>query len=262
VPALAKAAAAAEAEGHPTRAVLLCHPNNPIGRGYTAKQLQEMLEWCIEKGVHLISDEVYANSIFGAGAQFTSLATLAERHMAAHPEAADRVKAFAHVVFGVSKDYCASGFRVGAVWTQNEALVKAAALAGYFGGVSNIVQHQMSDMFEDTDWLLGFISENSKRLGAAYAAIAGALKAAGIPFHEADSTMMIWVDLRRYLEAPTWEAEQRLWHRLADEQRVILTPGECCHGAEPGFFRCCYAWMDDIEAMRVTVQRIQKCIAQ
>ena len=38
--------------------------------------------------------------------------------------------------------------------------------------------------------------------------------------------------------------------------------GECCHGAEPGFFRCCYAWMDDIEAMRVTVQRIQKCLAQ
>ena len=37
--------------------------------------------------------------------------------------------------------------------------------------------------------------------------------------------MMIWVDLRQYLEAPTWEAEQKLWHRLADEQRVILTPG-------------------------------------
>ena len=50
---------------------------------------------------------------------------------------------------------------------------RAAALAGYFSGVSNIVQHQMSDMFEDTDWLLGFIEENSKRLGAAYDAIAG-----------------------------------------------------------------------------------------
>lgn len=50
---------------------------------------------------------------------------------------------------------------------------RAAALAGYFSGVSNIVQHQMSDMFEDTEWLLGFIEENSKRLGAAYDAIAG-----------------------------------------------------------------------------------------
>lgn len=34
------------------------------------------------------------------------------------------LQAFAHVVFGVSKDYCASGFRVGAVWTQNEAYIK------------------------------------------------------------------------------------------------------------------------------------------
>ena len=47
--------------------------------------------------------------------------------------------------------------------------------------------------------------------------------------------MMIWVDLRQFLEAPTWEAEQKLWHRLADEQRVILTPGgQACvlHGTE------------------------------
>lgn len=33
VPALAEAAAAAAAAGHPTRAVLLCHPNNPIVSG-------------------------------------------------------------------------------------------------------------------------------------------------------------------------------------------------------------------------------------
>lgn len=30
IPALAEAAAAAKAEGHPPRAVLLCHPNNPV----------------------------------------------------------------------------------------------------------------------------------------------------------------------------------------------------------------------------------------
>ena len=63
--------------------------------------------------------------------------------------------------------------RTAALLTAAMLCCRAAALAGYFGGVSNIVQHQMSDMFEDTDWLLGFISENSKRLGAAYEAIAG-----------------------------------------------------------------------------------------
>ena len=29
-----------------------------------------------------------------------------------------------HVVFGVSKDFCASGFRVGAVYTQNAEFIK------------------------------------------------------------------------------------------------------------------------------------------
>ena len=55
----------------------------------------------------------------------------------------------------------------------------------------------------------------------------GALKEAGIPFVPADSTMMMWLDLRKFLTEPTWEGERALWHRLADEQHVILTPGKC-----------------------------------
>lgn len=43
----------------------------------------------------------------------------------------------------------------------------------------------------------------------------------------ADSTMMMWLDLRKFLTEPTWEGERALWHRLADEQHVILTPGNC-----------------------------------
>ena len=54
-------------------------------------------------------------------------------------------------------------------------------MAGYFSGVSNIVQHQLSDLFEDTDWLLDFVGENSKRLGAAYDAIAGTCSVCSVP---------------------------------------------------------------------------------
>jgi hypothetical protein len=47
VPALAKAAAAAEAEGHPTRAVLLCHPNNPIVSRPVGSQ-KDKLSFCMQ----------------------------------------------------------------------------------------------------------------------------------------------------------------------------------------------------------------------
>lgn len=32
------------------------------GRSYTAQQLQEMLEWCLDNSIHLISDEVTSSS--------------------------------------------------------------------------------------------------------------------------------------------------------------------------------------------------------
>jgi bifunctional pyridoxal-dependent enzyme with beta-cystathionase and maltose regulon repressor activities len=40
-----------------------------------------------------------------------------------------------------------------------------------------------------------------------------------------------------------WEAEQRLTDALFTRARILFTPGEACHAAEPGFYRCCFAWM-------------------
>lgn len=48
---------------------------------------------------------------------------------------------------------------------------------------------------------------------------------------------------RRWLAAPTWEAERELWTRICGECRVIFTPGESCHAIEPGFFRVCFGWV-------------------
>ena len=45
----------------------------------------------------------------------------------------------------------------------------------------------------------------------------------------------------RSLDAPTRDAEQRLWRRMLDEANVNLTPGSACRVIEPGFFRLCFA---------------------
>lgn len=63
--------------------------------------------------------------------------------------------------------------------------------------------------------------------------VAGALTKEDIPFVPAVGTMMLWMDLRKGLRGGnTWEAEQALWKRLADNRHVILTPGHlpdiCC----------------------------------
>jgi hypothetical protein len=60
---------------------------------------------------------------------------------------------------------------------------------------------------------------------------------------------------RHLLDEPTFEGEWRLWNKLVDEHRVILTPGNTCHATQPGYFRMCYAWVP-AEALPAAVARI------
>ena len=56
--------------------------------------------------------------------------------------------------------------------------------------------------------------------------------------------MFVWIDLRAWLAAPGgWEAEAALWSQVCDDCHVILTPGQSCYAAKPGFFRLCFAWV-------------------
>jgi hypothetical protein len=49
--------------------------------------------------------------------------------------------------------------------------------------------------------------------------------------------------LCRRVAAAGWEAERRLTDALFTRARILFTPGEACHASEPGFYRCCFAWM-------------------
>ena len=57
----------------------------------------------------------------------------------------------------------------------------------------------------------------------------------------ADAGFFVVCDLRRFLTAPTFEAEHALWRRILDDANVNITPGAACRIVEPGFFRLCYA---------------------
>lgn len=80
---------------------------------------------------------------------------------------------YVHVMFGLSKDWCASGLRVGCLWTLNAPVQSAIQNLSYFCGVSGIVQHMLADMLEDAAFVKKYVKENLRRLGAAYATLAG-----------------------------------------------------------------------------------------
>ena len=137
---------AAAAEGCTVRALLLTNPSNPLGVVYPPADMAALITWAISAGLHVIVDEVYASSVFAAdpAVEFVSaiavestLPGLMEDAMAV--SVADQL----HVVYGLSKDFCVSGYRVGVLRTRNKGVLQAMDNIGYFcavpgrGGVEN-----------------------------------------------------------------------------------------------------------------------------
>ena len=96
------------------RAVLLCNPNNPLSRCYPRETLLELIEFCQERGLHLICDEVSALISLNGGDKkapsFVSALSLTEPFV---PEGAVKVDpSRVHVVWSASKLFGMSGFKV------------------------------------------------------------------------------------------------------------------------------------------------------
>lgn len=86
-----------------TKAIMLNSPSNPTGAVYRREHLEAIAEVAVEKGIAVISDEIYEPFIYG-GAKHISIAQLG-------PE----IKALTLVVNGVSKSHAMTGWRIGFV---------------------------------------------------------------------------------------------------------------------------------------------------
>jgi len=96
------------------KAVLVCNPNNPLSRCYPRSTLLELMEFCQERGLHLICDEVSAliklNGTDDKAPDFVSALSLTEPFV---PEGAVKVDpSRVHVIWSASKLFGMSGFKV------------------------------------------------------------------------------------------------------------------------------------------------------
>lgn len=94
----------------PIKALVLSNPHNPIGRFYTREILEQCFKFCQQYQLHLISDEVFALSVFECQdlpnpPPFVSALSLDPALLGCNKEKI-------HVVWSMSKDLAASGIRV------------------------------------------------------------------------------------------------------------------------------------------------------
>ncbi|MBW3558025.1 MAG: pyridoxal phosphate-dependent aminotransferase [Actinobacteria bacterium] len=217
-----------------TKVLMFVSPSNPTGTVYTRDEIAAIGRWAVERGVWVITDEIYEHLVYGSAANHSMPVVV--------PELADTCL----VVNGVAKTYAMTGWRVG--WMLGPAdAVKAAA---------NLQSHATSN-----------VANVSQR--AALAALAGGLGAVHVmreAFDRRRRTMLGMLEqipgvtcvepqgafycfpslvgcLGRDLQGRVAATTLELAALILEEAKVALVPGEA-FGA-PGYARLSYALGDD-----------------
>ncbi|OEL19241.1 1-aminocyclopropane-1-carboxylate synthase 1 [Dichanthelium oligosanthes] len=232
------------------KGVLITNPSNPLGTTSPRADLELLLDFVAAKGIHLVSDEIYSGTAFAEPGFVSVLEVLAARG-----NTSDGLSESVHVVYSLSKDLGLPGFRVGAIYSSNPAVVSAATKMSSFGLVSSQTQHLLASLLDDKDFTRRYIAENTRRIRERREQLAEGLRAIGIECLESNAGLFCWVRMRSLMRSQSFEGEMELWKKVVFEVGLNISPGSSCHCREPGWFRVCFANMST-KTLDVALQRL------
>ncbi|KAG7031311.1 1-aminocyclopropane-1-carboxylate synthase, partial [Cucurbita argyrosperma subsp. argyrosperma] len=249
--ALLEAYQSAQSRDLKVKGVLVTNPSNPLGTTITTQELNLLLQFIASKNLHLISDEIYSGTVFRNPGFVSVMEILNQNYKHNH-----QIRKQVHIVYSLSKDLGLPGFRVGAIYSNDDVVVAAATKMSSFGLVSSQTQYLLSAMLSDKKFTKNYIKENQKRLEKRQKMLVRGLQKAGIKCHKGNAGLFCWVDMRHLLGANTFESEMELWRKIVFEVRLNVSPGQSCHCSEPGWFRVCFANMSEA-TLDLAMQRLK-----
>jgi aspartate/methionine/tyrosine aminotransferase len=236
--------------------LLLTQPNNPTGQVFTPQQLTDFADWCTERKIHLVVNEIYALSLldqthpdlaadYPTPAIFTSFL----------PELERRQSPYLHWWYSFSKDFGISGFRLGMVYSHNELLLKAWSNTGAPSMSSNHSQWLLLEVLSDQHWVRAYVDANKQRITDSYALVIRTLRQHKVAYAPAAGSLFVWFNLNHLLTADTDAAELDLWQRMYDETGILLTSPVGQGSAERGWYRMVYSCVSLAE-LEVAMERL------
>jgi len=121
-----------------TRGLIICSPCNPTGSVYTATELRAIAEWARKHDIWVIADEIYRVINFGTGPAASFL------------DLPDEYLERTVVIYGASKAYAMTGWRIGAALAPPHLAKAMAALQSHTTtGANHPAQWAAATAFSD-----------------------------------------------------------------------------------------------------------------
>ncbi|MBA0617380.1 hypothetical protein Godav_026833 [Gossypium davidsonii] len=234
------------------KGIIITNPSNPLGTVLDKETLRSLVSFVTDKKIHLVSDEIYAATVFSSP-RFISVAEVMQDM--------DCNRDLIHIVYSLSKDMGFPGFRVGIVYSFNDGVTNCARKMSSFGLVSSQTQFLLASMLSDDEFVGNFLRESSKRLAKRHHVFTKGLEEVGISTIKSNAGLFFWMDMRPLLKEQTTKAETELWRVIINKVKLNVSPGSSFNCSEPGWFRVCFANMDD-KTVEVALDRIREFVLQ
>jgi aspartate/methionine/tyrosine aminotransferase len=257
-----------EENGIEPRILLISHPQNPLGICYPPRVIEETIGWCRDNKIHLISDEIYAGSVYQKDtADFSSALKVASSP--SPEETGLGLGPYVHLVYALSKDFALSGLRVGVMYSENQEIRLPLQKLNDLCSVSSHTQNLVEDMMKEVSppssvrWTQGFLEENQRRIRERKDAWQSCLEELNIPHLDATAGLFCWMDFSEFLpeEGTPSERERALYLELLQEHGLLFTPGDSMKNELPGFFRCVFTAASDHE-FELGMERLRKYVSE
>jgi aspartate/methionine/tyrosine aminotransferase len=217
-----------------TKVLLFVSPDNPSGAVYPPAAIRAIGEWAVERGVWVITDEIYEHLTYG-GHEFASMPTLV-------PDLANQCV----IVNGVAKTYAMTGWRVGWMIGPDDVIKASTNFQSHMtSNVANVSQRAalaaVSGSLDDVHMMRDAFARRAKLIHARLNAIEG------VTCLEPEGAFYAFPDLSELLGRPiagvTPSTTLELADLVLDKAKVAFVPGEAF--GLGGYARFSFALGDD-----------------
>ncbi len=215
-----------------TKLLVFVSPSNPTGAVYTPEETAAIGQWAGERGIWVVTDEIYQHLVYG-DAVFSSMPAVA-------PEMGDRWV----IVNGVAKSYAMTGWRVGWMIGPKD-VVKAAAnhQSHCTSNVANVSQRAALAAITGPQEAVESMRQAFDRRRRKAVAMLNAIP--GVACVEPNGAFYAFPNLSGLLNGAGggFSSSLDLSAAILEEAEVAIVPGEAFGAA--GFARISYALSDD-----------------
>ena len=233
-----------------TKVLLFVSPDNPSGAIYSPAEVGAIGRWAVEKGVWVLTDEIYEHLVYGDN-RFVSMPGVV-------PELANQCV----IVNGVAKTYAMTGWRVG--WMVGPSDVMKAAInyqSHSTSNVANVSQVAALEALTGDQSSIAMMREAFTRRGATMHRMLNAIP--GVSAIEPQGAFYCYPNVSALVGKPmgpsgTVSASSlELADTILGEAGVAFVPGEAF--GTPGYARFSFA-MSDAD-MEEGIRRIHEWVA-